>query len=274
MPELPEIETTRLGIGPEIVKQIIDRVIIRHFGLRWPVAADLADLLTGQKIISVGRRSKYLLLSLTSGTLIIHLGMSGSLRIVTADTALIPHDHIDLVLTNGRCLRFNDPRRFGSVIYTRYPPENHALLSHLGPEPLSSDFCPEFLSTKLAGRKIPVKNAIMNAQIVVGVGNIYANEALFRAAIHPLRPAGNLTDTEIIRLIQHIKTVLQNAIARGGTTLKDFLNPNGKPGYFKQELKVYGRGNLPCLECGTQLEELRLQNRTTVLCPVCQPLNL
>jgi len=269
MPELPEVETTRRGIAPHIKGQRVSEVIIRQPKLRWPVPLELVDDLPGKVVQSVERRAKYLLIGFEQGTLIIHLGMSGSLRIVQADQEEGKHDHVDLVLQNGIALRLTDPRRFGAVLWQPKGVE-HELLSHLGPEPLSEAFDDQVLVTAAKGRKTAIKQLIMDNKVVVGVGNIYANEALFLSGIHPKRAAGRISEQRLCRLAENIRIVLSRAIQQGGTTLKDFVGGDGKPGYFKQELNVYGRTGECCVNCGSILKEIRLGQRSTVFCPDCQ----
>ncbi len=270
MPELPEVETTRRGIAPAIEGRQLQQIVIRQPSLRWPVPESLPEMLKGLSIQSVDRRAKYLLLSTGQGTLIVHLGMSGSLRILPADQPYGKHDHVDLVFTDRTLLRFNDPRRFGAVLWTTAPVSEHPLLKDLGPEPLTDDFDGAQLYALAQRRKTPVKAFIMDSHIVVGVGNIYANEALFRAGILPTRHAGKISLARFQRLVECIRVVLDEAIRQGGTTLRDFVNEAGKPGYFKQQLKVYGRAGLPCLVCGETLAEVRLSGRSTVFCKRCQ----
>jgi formamidopyrimidine-DNA glycosylase len=270
MPELPEVETTRRGIAPHIEGQTITQVQVREARLRWRVADDLAQILTGLCIQSVQRRAKYLLLATSAGTLLVHLGMSGSLRIVGAAQAVGKHDHIDIMFGNGTVLRFNDPRRFGAVVWTETPVGEHVLLKALGPEPLLADFNGGSLYTRSSKRRVPVKSFIMDSHVVVGVGNIYANEALFMAGILPTRPAGKISLALYEKLAGCIRQVLQQAIEQGGTTLRNFVNESGNPGYFKQQLTVYGRAGLACVRCGQPLAECRLANRQTVFCPSCQ----
>lgn len=270
MPELPEVETTRRGIAPAIEGRHIDQIIVRQPSLRWPVPESLSESLQGQSIRSVDRRAKYLLLRTEQGTLIVHLGMSGSLRILTAGQPYGKHDHVDLVFTDRTLLRFNDPRRFGAVLWTTGPLCEHPLLKDLGPEPLTADFDGSQLYSLAQNRKTPIKSLIMDSHVVVGVGNIYANEALFRAGILPTRHAGKISLARYHRLAECIRRVLDEAIRQGGTTLRDFVNEAGKPGYFRQELKVYGRAGLPCLACGETLAETRLAGRSTVFCKRCQ----
>ncbi len=269
MPELPEVETTRLGIAPYACGKRIRELVVREPRLRWPVPADLGARLRGQKILSVERRAKYLLFNTAVGTLLVHLGMSGSLRVIRKATAPQKHDHIDISLQGGIILRYCDPRRFGCFLW-REPGEDHPLLRHLGPEPLSSDFHEDYLYGKSRGRKGAVKNLIMDGKVVVGVGNIYANEALFRAGVRPDRQAGRISAVRYRLLTAAIKQVLTTAIEQGGTTLKDFVGGDGKPGYFAQALLVYGREGLPCTRCNAPLRQLRLGQRTTVYCVACQ----
>ncbi len=270
MPELPEVETTCRGISPHIVGQTIKQVIIRQPQLRWPVPKTLNTVLSGLEIRSVSRRAKYLLLSTDAGTLLIHLGMSGSLRIMSAGLAPGKHDHIDFIFNNDTLLRFNDTRRFGAVLWTDAPAELHPLLKDLGPEPLLDDFNGELLYQRANNRKAPVKSFIMDSHVVVGIGNIYANEALFMAGILPSRPAGSISLAHYEKLADCIRIILRHAILQGGTTLRDFVNEAGKPGYFQQQLRVYGRANLPCIDCQQPLIEIRMANRSTVFCKTCQ----
>lgn len=270
MPELPEVETTRRGIAPHIEGQIITAVIVRQPKLRWVVPDLLSQTLIGQSIHSVSRRAKYLLLTTDSGTLLVHLGMSGSLRILSTNQEPGKHDHIDFIFADETVMRFNDPRRFGAVLWTSAPINEHPLLKDLGPEPLLSDFTGELLYQLSRNRKTPVKSFIMDSHIVVGVGNIYANEALFLAGILPARPAGKISLARYQRLVETIRIILQDAIKQGGTTLRDFVNESGKPGYFQQQLRVYGRGELPCKVCLQPLTEIRIANRSTVYCAHCQ----
>ena len=269
MPELPEVETTRRGIQPHIHNQTVTGVISRVSKLRWPIPKKLNGVLAQQKIISVERRAKYLLLGTTNGHLIIHLGMSGSLRIVDNNSPVEKHDHFDLLFAQTS-LRLRDPRRFGAILWTHKNPLEHKLLAKLGPEPLSDQFSAEHLYQLARGRRITVKEFIMNAHIVVGVGNIYATEALFMAGIHPLRAAGNISLQRYQTLVGTIQQVLEKALECGGTTLRDFKNERGNPGYFSIELQAYGRAGLPCLECGTAMTAVKLGQRTTTYCKRCQ----
>lgn len=270
MPELPEVETTLRGIEPFLTDRKISRVTVRNPHLRWPVPDNLPSLIEGQTIHRVGRRAKYLLIYLTSGTVIVHLGMSGNLRIVDEGSTVGKHDHVDIVLSDGKILRFNDTRRFGCVLWQSNAEVEHKLLASLGPEPLSDAFDAALLFKRSRGRTVPVKNFIMDGKIVVGVGNIYANEALFAAAIRPDKAAGGITQKRYRQLVVKIKEILTVAIEHGGTTLKDFVGGDGKPGYFKQELKVYGRGGDRCYVCQQVLTEIRLGQRSTVFCKRCQ----
>lgn len=270
MPELPEVETTLNGIKPFVLKQKIDDIIVRHHGLRWPIPTDIKCTLMNQVIQNVWRRGKYLLFTTTKGTAILHLGMSGSLRILTHPTPAKKHDHIDIVFGNHKYLRFTDPRRFGAFLWTTEDPLLHPLLAHLGPEPLDKHFTGAYLWQRAQKRKMPVKSFIMDSKIVVGVGNIYAAEALFAAGIHPKKAAGKISLAQYEVLAAAIKKILKAAIKKGGTTLKDFVNSDGNKGYFSIHLKVYGRGGLPCPQCKTTLKEIRLGQRSTVYCKMCQ----
>ncbi len=271
MPELPEVETTRRGIEPHLLEQRITSATVFDPRLRWRVRDDLASWLEGRLITLVSRRSKYLLLHFENDErLLIHLGMSGSLRIVTADTPRKKHDHLEVSLTNGKILRFHDPRRFGALL-TDHEQAPHIRLQNLGPEPLSDAFDAHYLSEQLHARRQAIKPCLMNAAIVVGVGNIYANEALFLSGIHPATPANTLDHNQIMRLVTAIKNVLARAIEQGGTTLRDFVREDGQPGYFKQTLNVYDRADQPCRICSTPIIKNVLAQRATYFCPICQP---
>ncbi len=270
MPELPEVETTRRGIEPHIMGNTLRRVVVRNARLRWPVPRQLNQTLSGQTVLSLQRRGKYLLLGFSSGAVILHLGMSGSLRVVDCHTPPQKHDHVDFEFQDGQCLRLRDPRRFGAVLYTRKDPLQHKLLAELGPEPLGHDFSGDYLFRRSRGKKVAVKLFIMNSKIVVGVGNIYANEALFLAGIHPKRHAGRLSAERYAQLALAIKTVLRAAISAGGTTLRDFTAEDGRPGYFQQQLHVYGKAGEPCSRCGTAIKHISLGQRATYYCPHCQ----
>lgn len=269
MPELPEVETTRRGIAPLLEAQRIHRVIVREPRLRWPVPANLKQI-KGLVIAEVSRRAKYLLLRLERGTVLWHLGMSGSLRVVPHDTPPQTHDHLDIELDNGNCLRYRDPRRFGCCLYTQRPVEQHRLIRDLGPEPLSAAFDSDYLYQASRRRRIHIKPFIMNSQIVVGVGNIYANEALFSAQILPGHRAEKLSDKRYARLVTSIKSVLAEAIKYGGTTLQDFSKPDGKPGYFRNRLAVYARNGLECERCGDRIKLRQQAQRATYYCTGCQ----
>ena len=270
MPELPEVETTRRGITPHVIGRRIERVIIRQRKLRWPITRRLEQSLPGQTFCRVGRRGKYLLLKTAKGTAIVHLGMSGSLRIIDAAAPAAVHDHVDIVLDNGRCLRFKDPRRFGALLWTTRNPASHWLLSALGPEPLSTDFTGQGLYAQSRGRRLAIKSFLMDSRTVAGIGNIYANEALFMAGIHPQRAAGRVSLNRYERLAQAIRAVLSASIREGGTTLRDFINGEGKPGYFRQSLGVYGRTGDPCPRCGQPIRERRIGQRSSFFCSACQ----
>lgn len=270
MPELPEVETTLRGVLPHVLNKVITAVTVRHYSLRYPVDNKLPSYLLGREISGGYRRGKYLLFLIGGGTLMIHLGMSGSLRIVNASLSPDKHDHMDLVLSDGKALRFTDPRRFGAILWLADAPEQHPLLHHLGPEPLTDAFGGQHLFDRSRKKTVSVKSFIMDSHTVVGVGNIYANEALFMAGVHPLKAAGKISLQRYEVLVTTIKTVLADAIRQGGTTLRDFVGGDGKPGYFRQSLKVYGRGGEPCLACGRPLKEVRLAQRSTVYCGYCQ----
>ncbi|NQY34383.1 MAG: bifunctional DNA-formamidopyrimidine glycosylase/DNA-(apurinic or apyrimidinic site) lyase [Alteromonadaceae bacterium] len=269
MPELPEVEVCRLGISGHIIGEKVSKVIVRNNKLRWPVPDEVKSLV-GYKVLAVDRRSKYLLIRFDSGTLLLHLGMSGTIRVICEDTPVAKHDHFDLVFANKKVLRLNDPRRFGAVLWFADHVDERGLLTKLGPEPLSDEFYPGYLFAKAKNRKVPIKTFLMNNQIVVGVGNIYANETLFQAGILPTVLAGDINEERLNKLTEVIKLVLTAAIAQGGTTLKDFTQVDGRPGYFAQSLLVYGRAGQKCLKCKTKLEEIRQSNRSSVFCPKCQ----
>jgi formamidopyrimidine-DNA glycosylase len=270
MPELPEVETTRRGIRAALVGRTIQAFDLRESRLRWPVAKKLAKELAGQRVLDVRRRAKYLLIDLERGTLIAHLGMSGSLRVMPTTAERILHDHYDLVLDSGQCLRFNDPRRFGSLHWCAGDPAEHALLADLGPEPFDEQFDAEYLAARARGRKVAVKLFLMDQHTVVGVGNIYATEALFRAGVRPRRAAGRIRRAEWERIVQAIRDVLGDAIRHGGTTLRDYVNADGTPGYFRRELYVYERAGEPCRRCAKPIRQLQQGQRSTYFCPGCQ----
>ena len=296
MPELPEVETTRRGLAPHLEGRRVVGVTLRRPDLRWPIADEIETLLPSQTILSIRRRAKYLLMDTAAGSALWHLGMSGSLRVLAADTPVRAHDHVDVVIGGDaaasvaaptpalprgrgretsarggetRVLRFNDPRRFGSLLW-QPPGETHELLRGLGPEPLSDDFSGDLLFERSRGRKVPVKAFLMDQKIVVGVGNIYAAEALFAAGVSPLRAAGKVSRERYAAIATEIRRILTYAIARGGTTLRDFISPDGAPGYFEQELSAYGRGGEPCPRCGRPLKQAMLAQRATVWCGHCQ----
>ena len=270
MPELPEVETTRSGIAPHVEGRVVTEVVLRRRKLRYPVPRTLLADLPGQMVERVERRAKYLLLRCEAGTVLIHLGMSGSLRLVAADVPAEKHDHIDIVFENGQALRLRDPRRFGAVLWLTGDPMEHKLLATLGPEPLSDEFDADYLYQHSRKRKVAVKQFIMDSHTVVGVGNIYASEALFRAGIRPQLAAGRLSRRRCELLVESIKSVLGQAIAEGGTTLRDFVDGEGRPGYFKQQLQVYGRAGEPCRVCAGIIREVRQGQRASFYCPACQ----
>lgn len=270
MPELPEVETTKRGIAPHIIGKKIKNVIVRQRQLRWLIANDFEQCLREEIIESVERRAKYLLIKTQNGTLIVHLGMSGNLRIVPVSMPANSHDHVDIIFDENTVLRFNDQRRFGALVWATGDILKHPLLRELGVEPLTDDFTAAMLFQLSRRKRMPIKTFLMNGKIVVGVGNIYANESLFLSGISPTRHAGDLSAQDCENLVLHIREVLARAIEQGGTTLRDFVNSEGKAGYFQQQLHVYGRGNQPCTKCSTPLTEIRLANRTTVFCPNCQ----
>ncbi|MDO1510249.1 MULTISPECIES: bifunctional DNA-formamidopyrimidine glycosylase/DNA-(apurinic or apyrimidinic site) lyase [unclassified Neisseria] len=274
MPELPEVETVLRGISPHISGQTVNRAVVRQPKLRFPVTPDLNGILHKQKVLSCSRRAKYLLIRFDTGVLLIHLGMSGSLRILTAGNPAIDeigkHDHVDIVFDNGTVLRYHDPRRFGMVLWFAGAAEHHPLLAALGPEPFESQFDAAYLYSKLHTQKRAVKLALMDNAVVVGIGNIYANESLFKAGISPKRPANKITKQECVKLVETIQAVLNRAIATGGSTLRDFVDSNGQSGYFQQEYTVYGRHNEPCIQCGKPIQKETLGQRGTFYCSHCQ----
>lgn len=269
MPELPEVETTRRGLAPHLLGRRVERLVVRQPMLRWPIAAALRERLPGQLLDDIERRAKYLLVHTLAGSALLHLGMSGSLRVLPAATPAGTHDHIDWLLDSGQVLRYTDPRRFGCQLWQN-PGELHALLAGLGPEPLSDAFDGDYLWRLSRGRKSGIKLFLMDQKIVVGVGNIYAAEALFAAGIHPARAAGKVSLARYRELADAVKRILEYAIRRGGTTLRDFISPDGLPGYFEQELFVYGRAGEPCKSCATPVRSIVLGQRSTFFCPHCQ----
>ena len=270
MPELPEVETARRGIAPHLVGRRIASLVIRNPRLRRPVPLHLQTELAGRRIEAVERRAKYLLLRCTGGTLLVHLGMSGHLRVFSEPPPPGSHDHLDLVLDDGSLLRYRDPRRFGLFLWTTAPPGQHPLLRHLGPEPFAPEFDGAWLYARSRGRTAAVKGFLMDQRTVVGVGNIYASDALFRAGIRPDRPAGRIGLARYRRLAETVRTVLGEAIDKGGTTLRDFSDASGEPGYFRLDLAVYGRAGAPCRSCGQALRQQVIAQRSSVYCPHCQ----
>lgn len=272
MPELPEVETTKEGIKPHLTGQNILGVLVRQPKLRVPVNPDINRLCAGKTINKISRRAKYLLIELTQGHLLIHLGMSGHLRLVNSSHAIDKHDHIDVHLSNGLTLRYRDPRRFGMFLYIDGQPEEHSLLNRLGPEPLSNEFNSTYLIHQAQKKSTPIKSFIMNNQVVVGVGNIYATESLHLSGIHPNSPTNSVSPAHLTTLCGHIKETLQRAIDAGGTTLRDYYSSEGKPGYFSVSLRVYGRQNQPCFTCNQLIDSLHIAGRNSAFCPKCQPL--
>lgn len=269
MPELPEVETTCRGIKPYIDQKTVNEVIVRQPKLRWSVPPEIHQM-EGQLIKSVTRRGKYILLETLVGTALIHLGMSGSLRIVKTGADVEKHDHIDIVLATGKAVRLRDPRRFGAFLWTTQNPLKHKLLRLLGPEPLTDDFSADYLFEVSRGRNMSIKQFIMNGHVVVGVGNIYACEALFMAGISPKWAAAKVSKTRYRKLVKEIKVVLAKAIEQGGTTLQDFVQVGGAPGYFKQALKVYARAGKPCVTCQLPIKQITQGQRSTFYCGKCQ----
>jgi len=268
MPELPEVETTRRGIEPHVRGQIIDAVIVREARLRWPVSSEVATL-AGRRIVELSRRGKYLIMRLDRGNLLWHLGMSGSMRVLPTGGAGEAHEHVEMRLANGQSLKFRDPRRFGALLYSAGDPLEHRLLRDLGPEPLSDDFDADYLYGRCRGRRVAIKTLLMNSHIVVGVGNIYASEALYRAGIRPTRAAQRISRARIAALVDAVRATLGEAIAHGGTTLQDFVQADGRPGYFRHELRVYGN-TAECKRCGKPIRHIVQAQRSSYYCPVCQ----
>lgn len=268
MPELPEVETTKNGISPYLDGFIIEKIIVRQPQLRWPVSPELSHI-SQLKVTALSRRAKYLIIHTEKGFIIGHLGMSGSVRIVTADDPIEKHDHLDIVINNGKIMRYNDPRRFGAWLWTEDLEEFHLFLK-LGPEPLSEAFNADYLFKKSRKKLTALKAFLMDNAVVVGVGNIYATEVLFKCGLHPEKQAGKITKAQAELLAEMIKTELTRAIQQGGTTLKDFLQPDGKPGYFAQELQIYGKKGQDCPKCGTKIESLVIGQRNSFFCPKCQ----
>lgn len=274
MPELPEVETTKNGIAPHILNRVVTGVTVRHPTLRWPIPKELDKILKNCQLTHITRRAKYLLLSFShsnrQGTLLVHLGMSGSLRIVDATSPLLKHDHVDIAFSDNVILRYCDPRRFGCILWLDTAPDEHKLLAHLGPEPLSDSFSGEYLWQASRNKKVQVKQFVMDQKVVVGIGNIYASEALFTAGVRPSKEAGKVSKRSYELFAEEAKRILQRSITQGGTTLRDFVGGDGKPGYFAQQLLVYGRKGKPCPSCQSKLQEIKISNRSSVFCPVCQ----
>jgi formamidopyrimidine-DNA glycosylase len=270
VPELPEVETTRRGLAPHLEGRRIAALVVRDRRLRWPVPRDLPKKVAGSTIHGIARRGKYLLLDCGSGWMIVHLGMSGSLRVLPKDTPPGKHDHVDLVLESGMMARLTDPRRFGALLWQTGDPHAHPLLVHLGPEPLEPGFDAAVLHARLRGRSAAIKASLMDSRIVVGVGNIYASESLYRAGIHPRTASGRVSLARCERLVESIRTTLGAAIEAGGSSLRDFVGAGGEPGYFQQNYFVYARETEPCRVCGTAIKALRQGQRATFYCPRCQ----
>jgi formamidopyrimidine-DNA glycosylase len=274
MPELPEVETTRLGLLPSVQGKTISRVIVRDRRLRWPIPKNLGKCLESRAVIGVSRRGKYLLWDIEAetggGFLLCHLGMSGSLFTVDKTIAPVKHDHVDIELQRGVTVRYHDPRRFGAMLWIPGETPTHPLLDSLGPEPLSEDFSGKHLFALSRGRRVSVKEFIMNANVVVGVGNIYASESLFQAGIRPTTMAGRITGARYDRLAEAIRAVLKKAIDAGGSSLRDYVKANGELGYFQVDAFVYGRAGEPCRNCANAIREIRQGNRATYFCAHCQ----
>jgi formamidopyrimidine-DNA glycosylase len=270
MPELPEVETTRRGVAPHVERQKVTAVRIYDRRLRWPVPRDLPRRLVGRVVDRVDRRSKYLLFRLGADTLIMHMGMTGSLRVFTALPPRQPHDHVDLEFGNGVVLRYRDPRRFGAMLWSPGSAPQHPLLAALGVEPFASEFDGDYLYRATRGRRAAIKLALMDSHLVVGVGNIYANESLFRAGIRPNRAAHRVSRAQCERLVCAVRETLTDAIAKGGSTLRDYVDSRGEPGYFQLDYYVYGREREPCRVCGATIRSVRLGGRATSYCPSCQ----
>ena len=269
MPELPEVEITRRGLLP-LLEQVIQSVTVRNAALRWPVPDNLDELLSGQRVRALERRAKYILMACDNGTLLMHLGMSGRLCLLQRQQPPGKHDHVDIGFANGCVLRLRDPRRFGALLWLEGDPQQHPLLKDLGPEPLQTDFDSSYLHRVTRGRRAPIKNVIMDARLLAGVGNIYASEALFRAGIHPKTAAGKLSQQRCQRLTREIKATLEDALQAGGSSLRDFFGADGNPGYFQQQYFVYGRTGAPCRVCGNPIKTLRQGQRSTFYCSTCQ----
>ena len=270
MPELPEVEVTRLGLKP-LLNLNVGKVVIRNYSLRWPIDTALPKLLKNQTLLDFSRRGKYILAKFASGTLIIHLGMSGRLCIVSYGEALNKHDHVDFQFKeNNLTLRYRDPRRFGSILWTEEDPHSHKLIKNLGPEPLNEEFNAKYLFIRLKSKQQCIKNAIMDSHVVVGVGNIYASEALYDAGIRPHRISKKISLKEATNLVESIKNIIKEAIRKGGSSMNDFFDVNGENGYFQNEHKVYGRENKPCFQCQLPIIQLKLGQRSSFFCKNCQ----
>ncbi len=269
MPELPEVEVTRQGLLP-LISQTVKSVVIRNASLRWPIPDHLPTTLNNQQLLSLKRRAKYILANFENGTLLIHLGMSGHISLLDRNYPPEKHDHFDIQFQNGHVLRLNDPRRFGAVLWAGAYPEQHDLLRSLGPEPLEAEFDASYLYQQMQARPSAIKNTIMDAHLVVGIGNIYANESLFRARIHPQYPANKLNFTQCEKLVEEIKATLADALIAGGSSLRDFAAVNGQSGYFQQSYFVYARTNQPCKVCGNAIKNIKLGQRSTFYCQHCQ----
>ena len=270
MPELPEVETTRRELAPRLIGRRVERVLIRETRLRWPIPPELAGRLEGRRITGLERRAKYLLASTREGTVVLHLGMAGSLRIVEDGEPPGRHDHVDWRLDDGRRLRYRDPRRFGAMLWWEGPPAEHPLLSRLGPEPFSDAFHGGWLYGRSRGRRAAVKSFLMDGRVVAGMGNIYANEALFEAGVHPRRPAGRVSRARYGRLAAVIRELLARSIGAGGTSFRDYVRTDGTPGRYQARLLAYDRAGEPCVRCGAALHGSIVGQRSTVWCPRCQ----
>lgn len=270
MPELPEVETTRQSLIPYLLQQTISGVKIRNYHLRWPIPRHLPKILQGKKIINIDRRGKYLLLKTNTGAIIFHLGMSGHLRILPHYSPFYKHDHVDILFANKQILRFTDPRRFGALLWIEEDINQHKLFKNLGVEPLTKEFSVKYLSLYAQRRIVSIKSLLMNNNIITGIGNIYANEALFKAGIYPAMPSKYVSYEKLNKLVKAVKYILKRAIYQGGTTLKDFMSSEGRPGYFSHYLNVYGRAGMPCKNCESLLSTIRIAQRSTVYCKNCQ----
>lgn len=270
MPELPEVETVLRGITPHCLDKRIHHVELRNRRLRWPITRSLPRYLKDQKFIRISRRAKYLLFETVNGGFLLHLGMSGSLRVTGVGQEFLKHDHVEIQFTDGKVLRFNDPRRFGCLLWSSKDLSDHPRLRGLGVEPLTGDFSASYLKSCFKDRKMSIKQALMDQKIVVGVGNIYVSEVLFKCGIHPVRRCGRISVQRLNRLVESVKIILADAISSGGTTIRDFLDAKSKPGYFSQQLAVYGRENLPCIRCKSLVRRVVISGRSTFYCPKCQ----